>query len=44
MLKVKGHAISTAASRLVNFESQTGAPVAVAGKILSLVNENYYFM
>lgn len=44
VLKVKGHAISTAASRLVNFESQTGAPVAVAGKILSLVNENYYFM
>lgn len=44
MLKVKGHAISTLAWRLINFESQTGAPVAVSGKILSLVNEKYYSM
>lgn len=43
MLKVKGHAISILAQRLINFESQTGAPVSVSGKILSLVHENYYY-
>lgn len=43
MLKVKGHAISTPAQRLINFESQTGTPVVVSGKILSLVYENYFF-